>query len=566
MMTVLLRLAGLAVVVVVASLALLAPPCSAADSAETIINVWPQPVTQTCTGQSPRKLWQSFSITSTQDSLSPIIARYTRIIADIVTDKDAWAPKKSANSINGMVISVSQPAIPDREPSAESYTIATNDNTIAVHTPSIAGAVYALETFTQILMEGQGAVPCDNLEVRDSPTLANRGLVVDVASRYLDLQTMHELIDSMAMLKLNTLGMHFSDYGAFRVATRYNELTDDLNGLYPGHVMSNLQEYASQRGVRLVPHMELPSHASGFQPAEDNVFFCTSDDVYTEKSVLNNDASTLSFLGDVITDVLTHFDTPYFFVGGADAAAAAGNCTVADVKRVFLSAVSSVTKPGTKAAVWDMAAAALTKQLPKDTLVFATPGSKPVATAGSTIVSGYRNVNASMPSLPFAGEGASQDSYRDYTAMGPSVTGAAATFFTNAMCEEQPCGSNSTITPPASFLAPRTQDRPARNATLSSLFPRVTYMAGAAWNFRNITATDLRQRVYNFNAFMALRGAQVCPNSCECTLEHYCKDKYEHYDAEIKLFEAGFIFGTVLATTAAASVIFLQIRRFTSAR
>ena len=394
-------------VTVVAVLAVAVVALAQCAAGQAFLNVWPPAQSLQCTGSDVRKLSQHFTISSSQAQLNSVAARYKSVISNIVDTNNAWAPENSKNALTGIVLNLSQSQGASgntdsdlASDSTEAYTVSTNNNDLVVHTPSLAGAVYALETIAQILAQSKGAIPCSQLQVTDAPALAHRGIVLDVASRYFDLATIHDLIDSMAMLKFNALGLHFSDFGAFRAATDYNDLTDDLNGMYPGHVLKHLTTYAADRGITLSPHLELPTHASGFAPLDD-VFFCTPTEPTVANSVLNNDDSTSSVLQQVMANVAERFDSPLTFVGGAGIGETHGNCSAADVQKIFMSAFNTAHVAQKQVAVWEEAVQYLDNS-PKDTIAYAVPTTDLTDLTIPTVVSGDRSQNALLPSLPFA--------------------------------------------------------------------------------------------------------------------------------------------------------------------
>ena len=102
---------------------------------------------------------------------------------------------------------------------------------------------------------------------------------VFVGRRHYPPALVKQLIEGMAMVKLNVLHLHFSDYGnseyeefgagGVRIESkRYPQLTANLSHsagnrlYYTQDEVRDLVEYARLRGIRVLPELEQSGHAS----------------------------------------------------------------------------------------------------------------------------------------------------------------------------------------------------------------------------------------------------------------------------------------------------------------
>ncbi|WP_432248195.1 beta-N-acetylhexosaminidase [Streptomyces sanyensis] len=97
---------------------------------------------------------------------------------------------------------------------AESYTLTTRGDRVAITGPDEAGVFYGTRTLKQALRTG-GAMP--EGVVTDRPDRAQRGLNLDIARKHFTAEWIEARMREMADLKLNQLGLHFSDDQAFRI-------------------------------------------------------------------------------------------------------------------------------------------------------------------------------------------------------------------------------------------------------------------------------------------------------------------------------------------------------------
>jgi hexosaminidase len=125
------------------------------------------------------------------------------------------------------------------------------------------GVLRGLATLTQLCRAGL-AVPA--LCIVDRPRFSWRGLMLDVARHYIPLPDLLRTLDGMAIFKLNVLHLHLSDDQGFRFGSRrYPELAsaehytrDDLSGLIAA---------AADRGIRIVPELDVPGHTASWLAA-----------------------------------------------------------------------------------------------------------------------------------------------------------------------------------------------------------------------------------------------------------------------------------------------------------
>ena len=73
------------------------------------------------------------------------------------------------------------------------------------------------------------------------------------------MKLVENLLDAMSYLKMNVLHLHFSDLCQFSVeSTQYPELTSGLQQYYTQQDVKNLIQYASDRGIRIIPEIDVP--------------------------------------------------------------------------------------------------------------------------------------------------------------------------------------------------------------------------------------------------------------------------------------------------------------------
>ena len=95
----------------------------------------------------------------------------------------------------------------------ERYILDVSNDGVIIETPSVVGAFYGIQTLRQIL-ENETVYAC---HIEDAPDFGFRGFYHDVTrGRIPTMDTLKELVDYMAYMKLNSLQLYVEHSFAFR--------------------------------------------------------------------------------------------------------------------------------------------------------------------------------------------------------------------------------------------------------------------------------------------------------------------------------------------------------------
>ena len=248
--------------------------------------------------------------------------------------------------------------------SSYAITLRPESTEADVRAESAFGAIYALETLLQLLIpSSDGAIAnmsntltatstaaaadnkrsgvgillcCSQLTIRDSPEYRHRGVLVDTGRRFWPLGLLKELLDAMAMNKMNVLHLHAAEEGGYRFPSEvYPELNSNKSrGVHSSALAASrhyslddvrdLIAYAAARAVRIVPEVDLPMHASELAPAADvgrGIQYCGGHDaegVAAPRVELRHDNrtnATLNALRPLLDELCSMFPDPYLHLG-----------------------------------------------------------------------------------------------------------------------------------------------------------------------------------------------------------------------------------------------------------
>ena len=232
------------------------------------------------------------------------------------------------------------------------YTLAVNPTGIAIEAASSAGIINAAQTLRQLVgtrgfstapRRGTG-VELPNVTITDEPNFSFRGVHLDVSRHFMPLDELLRFIDLAAAHKLNALHLHLTDDQGWRMdIPAFPRLRDvsswrsDTMAVYTedGRFMTgrphggcySIQElrdavaYARERGVTIIPEIDLPGHSVAAIAAYPQLGVDAPDvQVWTgwgvNDCILDPSDYTLDFFRTVLDTVMDVFDAPIIHIGG----------------------------------------------------------------------------------------------------------------------------------------------------------------------------------------------------------------------------------------------------------
>lgn len=101
--------------------------------------------------------------------------------------------------------------------------------------------------------------------VTDSPRYPYRGVLLDTARNYIEIEVIKRTMEAMAASKLNRFHWHISDTQSFPFVSKSNLKLSQLGAysrteVYTHSDVAELVTYAAVRGIRIVPEFDAPAH------------------------------------------------------------------------------------------------------------------------------------------------------------------------------------------------------------------------------------------------------------------------------------------------------------------
>lgn len=263
------------------------------------------------------------------------------------------AASEVASGTSGVKIVFKQ----DSKLAAEEYSIAVCSRKAVVKASGLNGILYAIETLKQMLPveiytkipAAEGAWTLPYMKIQDKPRFGYRGMHLDVARHFFDVNEVKKYIDIMAIHKLNRFHWHLTDDQGWRIEIKkYPELTQvgsirketiighwrdrEKNGYdgtpygegmwYTQEQIREIVDYAAAKGITVIPEIDLPGHMVAALATYPDLG-CTGGpyEVRTgwgiAKEVLCvGKESTFTFIENVLSEVCELFPSEYIHIGG----------------------------------------------------------------------------------------------------------------------------------------------------------------------------------------------------------------------------------------------------------
>ncbi len=230
----------------------------------------------------------------------------------------------------------------------EGYNLEITENGIQLNSGTKAGLLYAIQTLRQFFPAGienqqlsSEQISLAQVSISDKPEYSWRGTMVDVARSFFDLKYLKHHVDRMALYKLNRLHLHLTDDQGWRIEIKSKpkltqvssrgSVTGGRSGYLTQEEYKELQDYALERNIIIIPEIDMPGHIYAALAAypelncENNSNInpkkatppepYSGEEVGWSKFCLKNPA-TYDFVSEVIGELSEITKGPWIHIGG----------------------------------------------------------------------------------------------------------------------------------------------------------------------------------------------------------------------------------------------------------
>lgn len=226
----------------------------------------------------------------------------------------------------------------------EGYRLLVTSKNIQIIGNNEAGVFNGIQTLRQMLPveifnpRRQKGVDwtIEGAYVEDWPAYPWRGMMLDVSRYFYEVSYVKQLMDMMAIYKMNVLHLHLIDDAGWRIEIKkYPKLTsvggfrgeghERTGGYYTQEEIKEILAYAALRNIEVIPEIEIPAHTLPAIAAYPHLSCTGAPQVVQTQHSISRELycvgreSTFDFLEDVFEEVVSLFPSKYVHVGGDEA-------------------------------------------------------------------------------------------------------------------------------------------------------------------------------------------------------------------------------------------------------
>lgn len=270
-------------------------------------------------GEKPFRISEKITIGGQVDAFENEVKYLQQILKAHFGIEVAVAPSKKAGIVLHLDESLSEP---------EAYGIEINKKGIRLTAATPMAMFRALNTFEQILIGDQRSTlnhEIAALTINDAPRFGFRALMLDPARHFLPVEDVKFFIDQMAKYKYNVLQLHLTDDQGWRMEIKSHPKLASKQ-YYTQEQLRDLIKYANERYIQIIPEVDVPGHTVAILAAYPHL--ACSHKQSAEKKVgetvnmmlCASQEEVYSVMADVVREVSEVFESPYFHLGGDEAA------------------------------------------------------------------------------------------------------------------------------------------------------------------------------------------------------------------------------------------------------
>lgn len=211
--------------------------------------------------------------------------------------------------------------------SDESYQLSIKDGQIRIDSERPYGALHGLETFLQLVTTDASGYFVPNVEIEDEPRFKWRGVSYDTARHFIELDVILRQLDAMASAKMNVFHWHIWDDQGIRIQLdNYQKLWQETadGDYYTKDEIRYVVNYARNLGIRVIPEISLPGHASAVAHAYPELMSGLGEQSYPQQRGWGvfeplmdpTNPELYKMLASVFDEVVELFPDEYFHIGG----------------------------------------------------------------------------------------------------------------------------------------------------------------------------------------------------------------------------------------------------------
>lgn len=270
------------------------------------------------------------------------------VLADVIAERTGHRPPVVLGASGESAVQPGDIVVRRTTGQGEQYALRVAE-TVQLEGPE-AGLFYAVQTLHQLLTVDADGWSVAHVEIADEPRFSYRGVMLDVARTFFDVDTVKAFIERASSLKFNRLHLHLTDDQGWRLQIDSRPLLTDRGsttavadrpgGFYTKDDFREIVRYATAHHMVVVPEIDLPGHTHAIGIAYPDIVEAPvmNDGLLAQAKALGealpvagepyrgtgvghssikvHEDATWQFLRDVLTELAGLTPGPYLHIGG----------------------------------------------------------------------------------------------------------------------------------------------------------------------------------------------------------------------------------------------------------
>lgn len=219
----------------------------------------------------------------------------------------------------------------------EAYKLTVTSSAVTIEAITQTGVIRAAQTLTQLAEGYTGTPELEACTITDWPAFKLRGYMHDVGRSFIDVDELKNEIDLLSRFKVNAFHWHLTDNQGFRFESKLypalnasSSMTRFAGSYYTQAQCTAIEAYAKERGITIIPEIDMPGHSTAFTTAMGHTMVSTE-----------GQAELVNIIGELAS---AFPNAPYLHLGFDE------STTPADF---IATMVAAVNNNGKKAGCWD---------------------------------------------------------------------------------------------------------------------------------------------------------------------------------------------------------------------
>ena len=225
------------------------------------------------------------------------------------------------------------------------YHVSIDQDGVCLEANSDSGFVHASASFLQLLKttDKSNQLTSPHIQISDAPRFKYRGMMLDCSRHFHPVDRVKRLINQLAHYKFNTFHWHLTDDEGWRIEIKafpqlttigakrsidsalkpqFSHIDTAYSGFYSQDEIRDIVAFASQRGITIIPEIDVPGHCRAAMKSLPELLVDPHDQSqyrsiqnYTDNVLSPALPGTYEFLGKVLEEVADLFPAPWVHIG-----------------------------------------------------------------------------------------------------------------------------------------------------------------------------------------------------------------------------------------------------------